>query len=258
MTGEAVELDLRPASFATRALSGLLDVVAQGLLLVAVFWAAAGTLEALDGAASAALGLVLTVAVLVLLPVTVETLTRGRTPGKLAMGLRTVRDDGGPIRFRHAVVRGLVEFVEVWLTFGVPALISSLASPRGKRLGDVAAGTYVVRERSAVRGTAPVTMPPALAGWAATADVGRLPDGLALSVRQLLGRSAGLHPASRAALGAELARRVSSYVAPPPPPGTPTEAFLAAVLVRRRERDQARLAREDALRRRVLAPDPLG
>ena len=68
-----------------------------------------------------------------------------------------------------------------------------------------------------------------------------LPTGLALAVRQFLGRLPTLDPASRADLGARLAAAVSEYVAPPPPPGTPPEAYLAAVVAARRERDAARL-----------------
>ena len=58
----------------------------------------------------------------------------------MALGLRVVRDDGGPIRFRHALVRGLVGVVEIWLTVGAVALVVSLASSQGKRLGDFLAG----------------------------------------------------------------------------------------------------------------------
>ena len=91
--------------------------------------------------------LVGTVAVFVVVPTTLETLTRGQSLGKLALGLRTVRDDAGPISFQHAFVRALVGVVEIWVFTGVPAFFCALVTPRGKRLGDFAAGTYVVRER---------------------------------------------------------------------------------------------------------------
>ena len=86
-------------------------------------------------------------------PVAMETLTRGRTLGKMALGLRVVRDDGGPITFRQALVRGLVGLALerpglVLLGFG-PALgmIVAMFSARGKRIGDMAAGTVVLQER---------------------------------------------------------------------------------------------------------------
>jgi hypothetical protein len=137
--------------------------------------------------------------------------------------------------------------------FGSPAFFSALLSPRGKRLGDYAAGTYVVRERVKLRLAAPAAMPPQLASWAYHADMASLPTGLALAVRQFIGRLPTIEPASRAAIGGRLADAVSEYVAPPPPPGTPPEAFLTAVMAARRERDAARLSREADLRRRLTA-----
>jgi len=255
VTGEAVQLDLRAATFASRAISGVLDLAVQGVVLVALLVVSSRLADGVDAAASAALTLTLVVLVAVGLPTGIETLTRGRTLGKLALGLRTVRDDAGPIRLRHALIRALVGFVEIWLLLGAPALICSLASPTGKRLGDLVAGTYVVRERGAVKAAPMAELPPQLRGWAGNADIGRLPDGMALSVRQFLGRAPSLHPQSRAALGLQLARSVAPYVAPPPPAGTHPETFLAALLVERRHRDTRRLAREQAARERLAGVD---
>jgi hypothetical protein len=184
----------------------------------------------------------------VAVPTASETLTRGKTLGKLALGLRTVRDDAGPIAFRHALIRALVGFVEIWAFSGVPALICALVSPRGKRVGDVAAGTYVVRERFPMPVVRPPTMPPQLAGWASSADIAPLPEGLALAVRQFLLRAPSLDPRSRAGLGVELQARALTHVAPAPPPGHHPEAVLAAVLGERRRRDEARLARDAHVR----------
>ena len=168
-------------------------------------------------------------------PTTVETLTRGKSLGKLALGLRTVRDNAGPISFHHAFVRALVAVVEVYALSGGPAFFAMLLSSRGKRLGDYTAGTYVVRERVRLRLAPPAPMPPPLAAWAASADMASLPTGLALAVRQFLGRLPQLDPASRAAVGGRLAAQVAEHVAPPPPAGTPPEAFLAAVVTLRRQ-----------------------
>jgi hypothetical protein len=101
-------------------------------------------------------------------------------------------------------------------------------------------------------------MPPALAAWAAGADLAALPPGLAIAVRQFLGRAHGLSPASRHQLGQELLAAVLPHVAPPPPPGVHAEYVLAAVIADRRRRDAERLAREDSLRRRVVPADPFG
>jgi uncharacterized RDD family membrane protein YckC len=244
VTGEAVLLDLRPASFATRGLALLLDLLIQGAVTVGLLLGLPPVLGSLDDAAVSAVLVACLVVVLVGIPVTVETLTRGRSAGKAAFGLRVVRDDGGPVRFRQALVRGLVGAGEIWLTFGSPAVICSMVHPRGKRIGDLLAGTYVVRDRAGAAATPPVTMPPELAAWAASADIGRLPDRLALSVRQFLARAGRLHPDSRARLGTALSAEVARHVAPGPPPGTHPERMMAAVLAERRERDLRRLEAE--------------
>ncbi|WP_372729617.1 RDD family protein [Nocardioides sp.] len=251
VTGEAVALDLPAAGLASRIASGLIDVVVTLTALVGVFLlltvAALDTDDALLWVAFIGSLIV----VFLVFPTTVETVTRGRSLGKYALGLRTVRVDAGPISFQHAFVRSLVGVVEIYAFSGAPAFFSALLSSRGQRLGDHAAGTYVVRERVALRLAQPPRMPPPLAGWAATADIASLPTPLALGVRQYLGRLPQLDAASRTVLGARLAGQVQAYVAPPPPPGTPPEAFLAAVIAARRERDSARLQREDELRRRL-------
>ena len=254
VTGEAVALDLPPASLATRVVSGLIDVLVTMLMLVVVVFVL--SLAAIPAGQAlmwvAFIGSMVTVFVAV--PATVETLSRGKSLGKLAMGLRTVRDDAGPITFQHALVRALVGFVEIYLASGAPAFLAAMVSGKGKRLGDFAAGTYVVRERLTLTLPAPAPMPHQLARWAAAADITSLPTGLALSVRQYLSRVHEITPQARTEVGGRLARQVSAYVAPAPPSGTPPEAFLAAVIATRRDRDLARLRREDALRRRLTPP----
>lgn len=244
VTGEAVVLELRPASFITRGLALLLDLAVLLLAVLLIGWLLFTTTGDIDPALGSALGLVATLAVIIGIPIFVETLTRGRSLGKWAAGLRVVRDDGGPIRARHALIRGLLGVVELYWTAGSLALITSLLNPRGKRLGDLLAGTYVIRERTPRERIAPPLMPPFLQGWAEASDLGRLPDRLGLAVRQFLGRAAMLTPGDRARLGFELANQVQQHVAPPPPAGTPPEAFLAAVLAERRRRDHQRLEGE--------------
>lgn len=253
VTGEAVALDLPPASLGSRIASGLLDVTLTLTLLVvlvvALVVAALPTDEALLQVAT----LTGVIVALVVYPTAIETLTRGRSVGKLCFGLRTVRDDAGPISFHHSFVRALVGVVEIYVFLGSPAFFAALLSPRSKRLGDYAAGTYVVRDRVKLQLAAPAPMPPQLAHWARNADLASLPTGLALAVRQFLVRLPQIDAISRAEVGGRLADAVREHVAPPPPPGTAPEAFLAAVVAARRERDAARLAREADLRRRLTA-----
>lgn len=237
VVGEAVLLDLRPAHVASRLLAALLD----GLVLLALGLAGVYLFSRLpmdlDPAAAAAVGTAFFLALVVGYPATWETLTRGRTPGKMALGLRVVRDDGGPVRFRQSLTRGLTLLVDL-PTLYLPSLLVQSLSERSKRLGDVLAGTFVVQERvpaAAATVEAP-PMPASLAGWAGSLDLARLPDGLALQMRQFLTRAPNLTSASRERIGAELCRAVAATTAPPPPPGTPGWAYLAAVLAERRRR----------------------
>ncbi|WP_148572826.1 RDD family protein [Nocardioides caldifontis] len=251
VTGEAVALDLPPATIGVRTVSGLIDVaLTAALLLVVTLLFSLAALET-DAALSGAAQIVSTVLVLVGVPAVTETLTRGKTVGKLVTGLRTVRDDAGRISFRHALVRSLVGVVEIWLLSGVPAIVTAMANGKGKRVGDLVAGTYVVRDRFRLTLPPPVVMPPYLTGWAATADLTTLPTQLAVAVRQFLGRAAELQPQARAATADRLASLVQQHAAPAPPPGTHPEDFLAAVLCERRNRDLHRLAQERALRERL-------
>jgi uncharacterized RDD family membrane protein YckC len=236
VTGEAVALDLRLAQFPSRMLALALDLLIQFVLLIVVTFLLASTSAGTDGAAAAAITIVMLVAVVVGLPTLIETLTRGRSVGKLAAGLRVVRDDGGPVRFRHSFVRALFMLVDFWITSGAVGLVSSIASQRGKRVGDHFAGTVVIRERvpaAAMSVQHTYVMPPGMEQWAASADVTRLPDVTALQMRQLLARAATLEPSVRDSFGRQLAAEAQSYVSPPPPPGVHPETYLAAVLTQR-------------------------
>src|SRR5919199_310818 len=241
VTGEAVALELRPASFATRCLALALDLLILFAVDIAVLVVLGLTLPELDEAAASAVGIVAFVGVLLGLPVAVETLTRGRSIGKIAAGLRVVRDDGGPIRLRHALVRALLAVVEIFGSAGSVALIASLSNARGKRLGDLLAGTFVIRERGGQEAPPLPPMPPELVAWAQGADLATLPDGLAVGVRRFLDAAPGLHPGSRQQVGGDLARQVASFVAPPPPAWALPERVLVAVLAQRPPRDTARL-----------------
>ena len=245
--GEGGLLDSRAASAASRLLAALIDLAVLFVVLIGLTILLATTAPGfMTEETSRILSVVTLATITVIYPTTLETLTRGRSLGKLAAGIRIVRDDGGPVRFRQSFVRALVGVGELWLTLGSVALITSIVHPQGKRVGDILAGTYAVRVRGAAKVRTTVGMPPMLAGWAQAADVARLPDGLALAVRQFLVRATRLHPASRVALGSRLTAEVARFVNPGPPPGTHPEAFLAAVLAERRRRELDAQLRADA------------
>jgi len=148
VTGDAVVLDIQIAQLPVRALSAIIDVTVVFILYIAgiVLWAA--TLTQFDPALSGAVVIIFTVLTIVGYPVIFETATRGRSLGKMALGLRVVSDDGSPERFRQALFRALAGVIEIWMFTGGPAVICSLVSSKGKRIGDVFAGTLVISERA--------------------------------------------------------------------------------------------------------------
>ncbi|MDR1512159.1 MAG: RDD family protein [Propionibacteriaceae bacterium] len=239
LTGEGVALRVQAASPMARAASWLIDVVATAIALVVLGVAATQVFDdVLDEASAVALVSVVLVAGFVGLPTAVETLSHGRSLGKLALGIRVIRDDGGPVRLHHALTRALVAVFELWVTMGGVAFLASMLNDRGKRVGDLMAGTYAANVRGAKSTTPPLGMPPELIGWTQNTDLRPLPEGLALRARQFLSRAAAFPPPSRERLGLRLAAQVEQYVAPSPPHGTHPERFLAAVLFERRLREQ--------------------
>lgn len=243
ITGEAVVLELRPASFAARALGLLLDMALSIVLLAVILAGVAGAAGDLDEAALRALVVSSVVFCCVVVPVAVETLSRGLSLGKLATGLRVVREDGGAIRFRHALIRGLTGFLENYLTLGGLAIAVALLNNRSRRLGDLMAGTYAIRRRVPLEKVPPVPVPPRLQSWASAADIGRIPDAAARRASQFLRQAGQMAPLSRAGMAESIATELAAHVAPPPPAGTTPENYLAAVVAERRSRELARLSR---------------
>lgn len=237
VTGEAVVLDVRTARLPSRMLALAFDIFLIQFPLLGLIAYLGGRLgNIMEDALTQAIGLVLGALVIVGYPAALETLWRGRTLGKAVAGLRIVGDDGGPERFRQALFRSLVAFVEIWVTFGIVALFTSLFSRQGRRLGDIFAGTIAVRERMPVQGGAVAVMPPQLAGWAAGAELTGVSDDLALHARQFLSRYENLTPAAREDMARRLASAMAERVSPAPPAGTPAVAYISAVLAERRRR----------------------
>jgi uncharacterized RDD family membrane protein YckC len=249
VTGEAVALDVRPASALIRAGGAAIDVLLSVLLIMALLLSLAGL--SVDEAAFQAIIVTGIVCCIVVLPTAVETASRGRSLGKLALGLRVVRDDGGAIGFRHAFIRALTGVVEIYLTFGGLAVLVGFLNPSSKRLGDLLAGTHSQVERVPKVPSTAFGVPPELIDWAAIADVARLPDPTARRVASFFGNIEHLVPESRARVAASLAAEVTPYVSPLP--DAAPERFLAAVVALRRQRDLAALELEDA-RMSTLAP----
>ncbi|MDJ1137796.1 RDD family protein [Streptomyces iconiensis] len=241
VTGDAVVLGLRPARLPSRGLAVLIDLLLAWTVYLLLSLALLMATASLDAAALAAVQVGLFLLVLVGAPIAVETLSGGRSLGKLAAGLRVVREDGGPIRFRHALVRGAIGVVEIQLLFGVIACVASLVSERGRRLGDVFAGTLVVRERVPVpRGLSVPPPPPWLAGQLSEVDLSRVPDGLWLAVRQYLMRAGQLEPGVSRSMAERLAEDVRAWTGAPAPEGMTAAVYLAGVVAERQARDARR------------------
>ena len=163
-----------------------------------------------------------------------ETLASGRTPGKRWTGLRVVRADGGPVTFTTSAVRNLLRLVDGLFAYAV-GVVAILVSARNQRLGDLAAGTVVVRERRA----------PA-EEWARhdrhlpaedlrTWDVSAVSNEDLATVRRFLDRRAELTAEARGRLAHEFALRLRPQVAGAPddlPPETFLEHLAAAKTAR--------------------------
>lgn len=267
VTGEAVALEVVPATVVNRITSGIIDysVYLLGGVLsmfgVIVLATADGPVLGENLAFLRAIVALVALAWMVVIPLLIELLSGGRSLGRMVTGTRVVRDDGGTVRLRHCLVRTLLAVVEIWMTWAMPAVCTSVVSKRGKRLGDLLAGTYAVRDRHRTATAPPLLMPPELAQWAAGTDLRGLPGELSLTARTFLQRASSLAPPARSRLGLELASQVQGYVSPPPPPGTHPERFLAAVLTERRNRELVLETRDRRLEEEVrsdMARPPYG
>src|SRR5215212_8648232 len=130
ITPEAVALEFRTANLGSRILAYLVDMVVVVAGILAGLFAVALIGQASDVVVPDWVALTL---VLVLLPawwlgyfIAFETLWRGRTLGKAALGLRVVTKEGAPVRFRHAAIRSALGLVDFLLTSGAAAVLSVL------------------------------------------------------------------------------------------------------------------------------------
>ena len=252
LSGEAVAIDVQPVGFFLRVLGALIDVLLSVVVLAMMIFLMVWLAEA--GVLTEALLRILTVSALVIsfvvLPCGMEVALRGRSLGKLAVGGRIVRVDGGSSGFRHAFIRALIGVLEIYLTFGAVAVIAGAFSARSQRLGDMLAGTYCQRVRTPRLMEHVPIMPAGLAAWATLADVARLPDRLARRIAQFLQNADRLTPAARARIAEELVAETREFVSPQP--AAPAEQILIAMTILRREREHRALQLADERVERLL------
>jgi len=241
VTPEAVVLAFDTAGLGSRMIAKIIDLVIQGAALAVVFVAAAALGSTSVGLAGAYFGLF---AVLFAYPIAIETLWRGKSVGKAAMGLRVVTVEGAPIRFRHALIRGALSILDLYLTSGALAVFMVLGTKRNQRLGDLVAGTLVLRERTGAAAPSAATfwVPWGWEAYAATLDVSGLTATEYQAVRSFLLRAPTLDPWTRDRVARELADPVSRRLRHTPPPGVAAEGFLACVAALYQQRQRRTVA----------------
>lgn len=232
VTPEGVRLDLEPAGLCSRMLSRLIDAVFQLMLVYA-----AASASIVFGDQTVAVVVFTAIASFLVVfgyPVLTEVVWQGRTIGKNALGLRLVTTDGGPVRFRHAAVRSMLQLVDfVVVPGGAIALISGATTARTQRLGDIAAGTFVVRERErrTVADATPVTFPPpyGLDAYVRSLDIATVTAAQYATVRSFLLRVPTLASSARVHLARRLAVPLARELCHTPPAQMPPELFLVCV-----------------------------
>ena len=160
-TPEGVAIDLALAGIGSRFAAALVDGLIKGvaILILVVATATLSDVSVGGGALAAALIAIVIFLINIAYDVLFEVLASGRTPGKRMNGLRVVGENGQPVTFIPSSVRNLMRLVDI-LPFGyMIGAVSVLATARNQRLGDLAAGTMVVRDRRD-RHEMPWAMPP--------------------------------------------------------------------------------------------------
>jgi uncharacterized RDD family membrane protein YckC len=235
VTPEAVRLDLPQATVGSRGAAVLVDWILQGLIILVLYLGYAFFVDfRLPDWLPLTLVIVLGFLIVFGYPIGFETVTRGRSPGKMLLGLRVVTVEGAPITFRHAAIRAALGLVDFALTFGVAAVVSSLVSQRNQRLGDFVAGTVVLRERTGA-GTATAQTFDVPRAAAPIAD-GLDPSGLThrdySAIRSYLSRVHTLPPNARDQVGRQLLDAIAPRLGTVPPNSLPPELLLEAIAAR--------------------------
>jgi uncharacterized RDD family membrane protein YckC len=221
-TPEGIEITMLLAGLASRFIAAIVDHAIQFALAAVAGLLALGL--GADGAAGIVLFSLASFAITFGYHVLFETLAGGRTPGKRLSGLRVVTAVGGPITFRTSAIRNLLRVVDFLPAAYATGATLIVATRRNQRLGDLAAGTLVVRLPREGEAQAPAPAAPLdedLAFW----DVSAVSAEEAAAVRRFLERRASLTPQARRHLASHLAGRLAPRVAGAPEDLEP-EPFL--------------------------------
>jgi uncharacterized RDD family membrane protein YckC len=232
-TPEGVALELILAGLGSRFLARLLDTVIQfGVILALAF--GLGVSGTQHPGWLLAIVIVLVFLTVFAYDIAFETLNHGRTIGKQAAGIRVVGQTGEPVRFLASAVRNIARILDFLPFLYLIGTISIVATARDQRVGDLAAGTLVMRDRfpGMARSTAPITVnPAAVTTW----DVSAVSPTEIQAVRRFLDRRLDLTPPARNYFAADLANRLAPRVAGIPPYSHP-EYVLEGIVVAKQSR----------------------
>ncbi len=231
VTPEAVVLQFRAANVGSRIAAAALDLAIWGTaysLALTVGTIVQLTYSPLPTWLAVTIMTFLTFGLVVLYPVIFESTWNGRTPGKAALGLRVVTTEGAPVSFRHAAIRSAVGLFEIFSTFGFAAAVAIFTSSGGKRVGDFAAGTIVLRERSAQSPPRAIIFhaPEGAEEFASTLDVSMLTSAEYVTIRAFLLRAESLDKHARLALANSLGSRFLKRIRTRPPEWLTAEGYL--------------------------------
>ena len=238
VTPEAVVLDVETAGVASRVFAGMLDLlISIGIMFVGIVML--GLLRLPDSSAKLFVALLIAL-VMMGYPLISETLMRGRTVGKRAMGLRAVTVEGAPIRLRHALLRMMGGLVDRFLPpLGITGMLFVLGTSRHQRVGDLLAGTIVIRDpdRTPLPAAVWFPVPPGCDAFAATIDPTAMTDEQYTVIRSFLMRNRELSVGARYALAADLAQRAATTLRHTGHTKVHPEAYLLCVISRYQRRN---------------------
>jgi uncharacterized RDD family membrane protein YckC len=211
-TPEGVDVELTLAGIGSRFIAAFFDFVIQWSVIIASGFLL-GVIGGGGGGWENAVFAIVFFVVFFGYDVLFEVRSRGRTPGKRWSGLRVVRTGGQPVTFVPSCVRNAMRLVDILPVFYAIGMLSIFVTSKNQRLGDLAAGTLVVRERpGSFKTTTGQATARAADGWDVSAvsaqDIG--------TVRQFLDRREGLAVGPRGELAQELERRLRPRVAGAP------------------------------------------
>ncbi|MEY2459310.1 MAG: hypothetical protein QOG30_1140 [Acidimicrobiaceae bacterium] len=232
VTPDAVVLEFEIASVASRSLAQGMDLLVRFGLVWGLSFIALAFASVAGSTPAVIVSFVGLFFIVFGYPVLLEVRWNGQTVGKRVFGLRVVTVEGAPVRFRHASIRSLLQIVDFILPpVGVSATFVALLNRRSQRLGDVFAGTIVLRERTGAAFPVPVSFPPMLGYelYARSLDVGGITPEQYAVIRSFLLRVSVLTPAARAHLGTRLANAVALSMHHTPPAQVSPETFLVSV-----------------------------